>query len=121
MSLGDLNRNINIAGQRTYNDAASRMAKEKEAREKQEHMREADLVKHEIAHRRLEQQRTLGEIQRIKRELIQLKSGRKDVHTLDLIRRTEAHLRTLESESHTIASDIRMKTLDVQRHGGMSF
>ncbi len=121
MSLGDLNKNVNIAGQQTYNNAAGRLLREKEAREKQMKARENDLLKHEISHRRLEQQRVLGQVQNLKRELIKLKSGRRDQRVLDMIRRTESELRTLEGESRIIQSDIRMKTLEVQRHGGMSF
>jgi hypothetical protein len=121
MSLGDLNRNVNIAGQQTYNNAAGRMLREKEMREKQMKARENDLLKHEISHRRLEHQRVLGQVQNLKRELVKLKSGRRDPHILDLIRRTESELRTLEGESRVIESDIRSKTLDIQRHGGMSF
>lgn len=121
MSLGDLNKKVNIAGQTTYNNASSRMKIEKEAHEKQLQMRELDRTKHEISHRKLEHQRVLGDIQRIKRDLIRLKSGSRDGHTLDLIRNTESQIKILEGEAHTIDQDVRMKTLEVQRHGGMSF
>jgi hypothetical protein len=121
MSLGDLNKKVNIAGQSTYNNASSRMRTEKEAHEKQLQMREMDRVKQEISHRRIEHQRIVGELARVKRELIRLKTGRRDGHTIDLIRNTESQIRTLENEAHSIEQDIRIKTLDVGRHGGVSF
>ncbi len=121
MSLGDLNKKVNISGQATYNNAASRMREEKEAHEKQLQMREMDKIKQEISHRKLEHQKILGEAQRIKRDLLRLKTGRRDSHTIDLIRNTESQLRILESEAHSIDQDVRIKTLEIQRHGGLSF
>lgn len=121
MSLGDLNKKVNIAGQSTYSNAASRMQQEKEAHEKQLQMREMDRMKQEISHRRIEHQRIVSEIGRVKRDLIRLKTGRRDNHSVDLIRNTESQLRVLESEAHSIDQDIRIKTLEVSRHGGLSF
>ena len=121
MSLGDLNRQVNRAGQSTYNTAAARMMADKKARDKQLEMRELDRTKHEISHRKLEHMKVQTQIQKLRRELIHLKNGGRNTQSLDLIRRLESELRTLESESRTIDSDIRMKTLEVQRHGGLSF
>lgn len=121
MSLGDMSRKVNIAGQATYNSAASRMQREKQAHDKQLQMRELDKTKQEISHRRLEHQKVQNEIQRVRRDLIRLKTGQRDNHTLDLIRTTESQIHLLEGEARTIDQDIRTKTLDVQRHGGLSF
>lgn len=121
MSLGDMYKKVSAAGNSAFNDARGRMMEEKKAHDKMLESREADRTKQEISRRRLEHQKVENNIQRVRRELLHLKTGPKNTQTLSLIRSMEAELHTLESESRTIDSDIRMKTLDVQRHGGMSF
>lgn len=121
MSLGDMYKSVNTSGNNTFNDARGRMMQEKQAHDKQMEARESDRIKQEISHRRLEHLKVQNEIQRVKRDLLHLKTGRRDTSSLTLIRSMESQLRTLESENRIIDSDIRMKTLEVQRHGGLSF
>ncbi len=121
MSLGDMFKKVSAAGASTFNNARGRMMEEKKAHDRMMEGRELDREKQEISHKRLEKQRVESNIQRVRRELLHLRTGHQDSRTLSLIRSMEAELRTLESEGRTIDSDIRSKTFDVQRHGGMSF
>jgi predicted nucleic acid-binding Zn-ribbon protein len=121
MSLGDMYKKVTSAGAGAFNDARGRMMQEKQSHDKMMESRELDRTKQMISHKKLEYQKVQGNVQRVRRELLHLRTGRKDTQTLSLIRSMESELRTLESEARTIDSDIRMKNLDVQRHGGMSF
>lgn len=121
MSLGDMFKKVSAGGASAFNDPRGRIMEEKKAHDKIMEGRETDRMKQEISHKRLEKQRVESNIQRVRRELLHLRTGHQDSRTLSLIRSMEAELRTLESESRTIDSDIRSKTFEVQRHGGMSF
>lgn len=121
MSLGGLSNNLNNSGRNTFNDARARMMQEKEARDRELHTRMLDREKHEVSHRKLEHQRVTSEIEKLRRTLVSLKRGVKDTKSLDMVRNTESQLRSLEGEAKMIDQDIRMKTLEIQRHGGKSF
>lgn len=121
MSLGGLSNNLNNSGKSAFTDARNRMMQEKEARDRELHMRMLDREKHEVSHRKLEHQRITGEIEKLRRTLISLKRNVKDTKSIDMVRNTESQLRSLESEARIIDQDIRMKTLEIQRHGGRSF
>lgn len=121
MSLGDMYKKVTSAGANTFNNARGRMMQEKESHDKMMELREIDRMKQDISHKKLEKQRVESNIQRVRRELLHLKTGHQDSRTMSLVRSMEAELRTLESEGRTIDSDIRSKSFDVQRHGGMSF
>lgn len=115
MSLGDLNKQVNIAGQKAYSDAHDRMLKEKKAHDTFLENQKKDKLRQEVSHDRLESNRVQGELARAKRELFKLKSSKPDARTNNLIRTMENQIKALEGQIRLIDSQIKTKTTEINR------
>lgn len=70
MSLGDLGKSINSAGNKLYSEQKERILREGEQRKKMEETREKDKLNQDISHLRLHKQTLEGRIMQIKNEIM---------------------------------------------------
>jgi hypothetical protein len=69
MTLGDLNKKVNLAGGKAYNDSKERIMREAKEIETRRQAQEADRLGKEISHLRLHKQTLEGRMVQLKNEI----------------------------------------------------
>lgn len=107
MSLGDLGKQINKAGNDLYNQQKERILREGEERKKMEESRQRDKLNQDISHIRLQKQNLEGRIMRLRNEIARERDAR-------VRSAKEAELRKLTSDK--VHMDGEIITLQGREH-----
>lgn len=115
MSLGDLNRKVNIAGQKAFGDAHDRILRDKALHDKMLQTQAKDKLRQEVSHDKLEVGRLKNRLSQSRQELMRARSGSKDSATSALIRSHESEIRSLETQIKTMEQEIVRKNGEINK------
>ncbi|MFA6463679.1 MAG: hypothetical protein WCV55_01585 [Candidatus Paceibacterota bacterium] len=116
MTLGDLGSNLNKQGNNLYNQQKGRIMREAEDQKKRMEAQEADKMRMETSHKKLEKQTIEGRVNRLRQEIIM--AGRRGFSTSSAkadIALKERQLQELTRDKIRLEGEIRQ--LETGAHG----